>query len=50
MCPPNIQKPKVPDSDKNEIKKDCSAIELYIIELLEAIAESQGIQLEEPPP
>lgn len=48
MCPPNIKKPIKPNTDKKEIKKDCSVIELYIIELLEAIAENLGIELEEP--
>ncbi len=43
-----IKKPVIPPVDKGEIDKSVSVCLLYIIELLEAIAESQGIIFEEP--
>lgn len=43
-----IKKPTMPAFDKDEFTKFPTVAILYIIELLEAIAESQGIVLEEP--
>lgn len=43
-----IKKPKKPFFDKDEIELSVTATELYIIELLEAIADKLNIELEEP--
>lgn len=43
-----IKKPTMPDFDKDEFTKFPTVAILYIIELLEAIAISQGIELIDP--
>lgn len=43
-----IKKPSKPIYDIKEFDTNSPVIFLYIVELLEAIAKSQGIELEEP--
>lgn len=43
-----IIRPVLPNSDKTEVSDQATVILLYIIELLEAIAISQGIELVDP--